>query len=113
MPFTNVIQGPFDTELDETTELDDSSDELLSSELELTELEDSLEDEMLEDDTTELLEAGSGKPSQRTSSISKVPASPVWPVLWVASSQPFMTISWPVACGFSFGRLPSSSATTP
>ena len=60
------------SELDETTELDDSSDELLSSELELTELED---------ETTELLDAGSGKPSQRTSSISKVPASPVWPVI--------------------------------
>ena len=69
------------SELDETTELDDSSDELLSSELELTELEDTLEEEMLEDEATELLEAGSGKPSQRTSSISKVPASPVWPVI--------------------------------
>ena len=67
-----MIQGPFDTELDETTELDDFSDELLSSELELTELED---------EATELLDAGSGKPSQRTSSISKVPASPVWPVI--------------------------------
>ena len=53
MPSSKAIQGPLDTELDETAELEldssaleleDSSDELLSSELELIELDDSSEE---------------------------------------------------------------------
>ena len=66
--------------LEDEIELDDSSDELLSSELEDSLEEDSLEEETLELDTAEeLLETGSGKPSQRTLSISREPVLPLVP----------------------------------
>jgi hypothetical protein len=80
------MQGPPIELLDGTTELDETEELELTeledeTELDDTLLEDTLEEDWLEDDTTELLDASSGKPSQRTSSISKVPASPVWPVI--------------------------------